>query len=87
MRYEKKTSKYPDTYIYILDNLYLYRSSYHFSPRRFLRHDVKRKKRKENPPFVSINSRYIYRSKALLSRDKRVPILFLEKDSKKIVSS
>lgn len=73
--------------IYISLITYIYRSSYHFSPRRFLRHDVKRKKRRENPPFVSINSRYIYRSKALLSRDKRVPILFLEKDSKKIVSS
>lgn len=73
--------------IYISLITYIYRSSYHFSPRRFLRHDVKRKKRRENPPFVSINSRYIYRSKALLSRDKRVPILFLEKDWKKIVSS
>lgn len=73
--------------IYISLITYIYRSSYHFSSRRFLRHDVKRKKRRENPPFVSINSRYIYRSKALLSRDKRVPILFLEKDSKKIVSS
>lgn len=40
--------------IYISLITYIYRSSYHFSPRRFLRHDVKKKKKEERIHHLSL---------------------------------
>lgn len=79
---KKRTSKYPDIYISLITYIYLSFQLPFFTWKIPTSRRKKKKKEKKNPPFVSINSRYIYRSKALLSRDKRADF---EKDSKRIV--